>query len=60
MNKREREQMERNRLERSWALFENRERWRQAAAIYRTLGAAQKLRLKREHPAAYAWMQKNA
>ena len=44
----------------SWADFERRERWRQIAEIWGTLGAAQKLRCKSEHPEAYKWLQANA
>ena len=60
MNRRDRERSERVTYELSWAHFERREKWRQIAEIWNTLGAAQKLRAKHEHPEAYAWLQRNA
>lgn len=44
----------------SWADFERREKWRQMLDLYRTLSAAQLLRLKRDYPEAYAWLKANA
>ena len=55
-----REQAERNRIERSWALFENREKWRSMIPLYQSLGAAQLFKLRRDYPEAYAWFQRNA
>ena len=60
MRERDRIQIERNRYERSWALFEQRDKWRQCIDLYNQLSAAQLLRLKREYPEAYKWLKANA
>jgi hypothetical protein len=48
------------RYEISWQQFENRERWRSLIPVFNSLGAAQLLKLKRDHRAAYDWFQRNA
>jgi hypothetical protein len=44
----------------SWQKFERRDKWRQMIPLFNSLGAAQMLKLKREYPEAYAWLQRNA
>jgi len=44
----------------SWQQFERRDRWRQMIPIFNSLGAAQMLKLKRDYPDAYKWLQANA
>lgn len=59
-SRKQQEQIERNRYERSWAMFERRDKWRQCLDLYRSLSAAQMLRLRRDYPEAYAWLKENA
>jgi hypothetical protein len=44
----------------SWQQFERRDKWRQMIPLFNQLSAHHLLKLKREHPDAYAWFQRNA
>lgn len=52
-NRKQQAQIEKNRYERGWAVFEARDSWRLMRIEWDKLGAHGRLRLKREHPDIY-------